>query len=95
MKTKSTTQTLTRTEAKRLLASGTLSRVEELMLRMHHGITVPSDEPLDMLGGGDPGLQARLAAVEKATLEDIEQQGSPERRNRTRERIVDSLKKLR
>ena len=93
-KTATTTRTLTRTEVKRLIASGTLSREEELVLRMRYGVAAPASEPLEMRHGGDPEMQARLAALEKATYERLQQSGQAELRNRNRERILDTLKKL-
>ena len=95
MKTKSTSKTLTRAEIARGLRSAELSREEELILRMRHGISVPMNEPLEMMDGGDAMLQARLAALEQATMQSLEEQGTGEKRNRNREKILETLRKLR
>jgi hypothetical protein len=93
-KTATSTKTLTKAEAKRLVASGRLPREEELVLRMRFGIPIAMSEPLEMMGGGRADIQAQLAAMEKATLSALEEQGAGEKRNRDREKILETLRKL-
>ena len=95
MTRKPTSKTLTKTEIARGLRNAELSRDEELVLRMRHGVSVPLDTPLDMMDGGNAELQARLASLELATMQAIDEQGSGEKRNRNREKILETLKKLR
>ena len=94
MKTKSTTTTLTAQEVTELIETGQLSRDEELALRMMYGISVPVSAPLEMRTD-DTELVARLAAIEKASLEDLGELSAGEKRNENRDRIMNTLKKLR
>jgi len=94
VKTKSTTTTLTTQEVTELIETGQLSRDEELALRMVHGISIPVSAPLEMRTD-DAQLVARLAAIEKASLEDLGERTAGEKRNQNRDRIMDTLKKLR
>ena len=93
-KTATSTRTLTKAEAKRLIASGRLPREEELFLRMRFGIPVAHSAPLEMMGDGRADLQGRLAALEQATMAALEEQGAGEKRNRNREKILETLRKL-
>ena len=68
MTTKSSSKTLTKSEMARALRTAELSRNEEIVLRMRHGISVPLNEPLEMMDCGSEELQARLAAMEQSTL---------------------------
>ena len=86
MKTKSTTTTLTAQEVTELIETGQLSRDEELALRMMYGISVPVSAPLEMRTD-DTELVARLAAIEKASLEDLGELSAGEKRNENRDRI--------
>ena len=95
MTTKSTSKTLTKSEVARRLRTAELSRDEEIVLRMRHGISVPLNEPLEMMDCGSEELQARLAAMEQSTMQSLEEQGAGEKRNRNREKILETLKKLR
>ena len=95
MTTKSTSKTLTKSEIARGLRTAELSREEELVLRMRHGISVPLNEPLEMMDCGNAELQAQLASMERATMQSLEEQGAGEKRNRNREKILETLKKLR
>jgi len=94
VKTKSTTTTLTAQEVTELIETGQLSRDEELALRMMYGISVPVSAPLEMRTD-DTELVARLAAIEKASLEDLGELSAGEKRNENRDRIMNTLKKLR
>ena len=95
MTTKSTSKTLTKTEIARKLRTTEMTREEELFLRMRHGVTVPLNEPLEMIDCGSEELQARLAAMEKMNMESLEEQNAGEKRNRNREKILETLRKLR
>ena len=94
MKTTTTTTTLTRQNVRELVESGTLSREEELALRMRFGIAAPSSMPLEMNDGGDPAIAAELAGIEKSIIDGMQQPKQSEKRNRNRERILDTLSKL-
>ena len=96
MKTRSTTtQTLTREQVIELIETGSLSQKEELFLRMRHGISVSENMPLDMVGDSNPDVQAHLATIEREAVQMMmPQESSQPKRNRTREKIVDTLKKL-
>ena len=48
-----------------------------------------------MMDCGNEDLQARLAAMEKDTMESLEEQDSGGKRNRNREKILETLRKLR
>ena len=62
---------------------------------MRHGISVSENMPLDMVGDSNPDVQAHLATMEREAVHMMTpQESSQPKRNRTREKIVDTLKKL-
>jgi len=94
LKTTTTTTTLTRQQVRELVESGTLSRNEELALRMRFGIAAPASMPLEMNDGGDPAMAAELATIEKSIIDGMEAPKQSQTRNKNREKILDTLSKL-
>ncbi len=75
-----------------------LSREEELVLRMRHGIPEPRAAALEFRGQGHPELAAKLAMMELAALEELHARGttpaeSP-REAAVKHAIIERLKKL-
>ena len=75
-----------------------LSREEELVLRMRHGIPEPRAATLEFRGQGQPEIAAKLAMMELAALEELEARGqeaaeSP-REAAVKQAIIERLKKL-
>lgn len=75
-----------------------LSREEELVLRMRHGIAEPRTATLEFRGQGQPEIAAKLAMMELAALEEL-QLGSATPAESPREvavkqAIIERLKKL-
>lgn len=75
-KTRSTTTTrsVTATERRELhkgLTRVEMSRDEELVLRMRHGIAAPRTTRLEFRGQADPELSAKLAMIEADALAQV------------------------
>jgi len=52
-----------------------LTPEEEVVIRLRYGIGLSSDEELSYRGGGNERLEARLALIEKAILDLLEEEG--------------------
>lgn len=75
-----------------------LTREEELVLRMRHGIPESRSATLEFRGQGQTELSAKLAMMELAALEELQTRGttpaeSP-RERAVKQAIIDRLKKL-
>jgi hypothetical protein len=75
-----------------------LSREEELVLRLRHGVPEPRTATLEFRGQGHPEIAAKLAMMELAALEELQTRGavpaeSP-REAAVKQAIIERLKKL-
>jgi len=75
-----------------------LTREEELVLRMRHGVHEPKSAALEFRGQGHPEIAAKLAMMELAALEELQARGtapteSP-REAAVKHAIIERLKKL-
>jgi hypothetical protein len=98
-RTSTSTQTVVRTtqrELQKALQRADLSREEELVLRMRHGITEPKSAKLEFRGQGDPELSAKLAMIEASVLDS--QRGAPAQEDlqgdALKHALVERLKRL-
>ena len=66
----------------------TLTPLEEKVLRMRHGVSVPDNTPLEYPGTEDPELNAKLAEIERRAIEAV---GA--RSNTTKRQILQSLRR--
>ncbi len=73
-----------------------LSREEELVLRMRHGISEPRTAQLEYRGQHIPEIAAKLAMMEAATLDEMRGQEPPEdpRQSAMKARIIERLKRI-
>lgn len=69
--TKVGTQTITRvrTQIGEAFEQAGLTREEELVLRLRHGISAPVATTLSFRGEGQPELQAKLAFIEASAID--------------------------
>lgn len=75
-RTEITERTLTRHEIEKALESKVFNREEELAMRMLYGISVKPDCRLEFRGGDNEELKIKLAMIEKAFLEELDESGS-------------------
>lgn len=66
-----------RRELQRALVRVDLSREEELVLRLRHGIAVADETPLAFRGQRDAELKAKLALIEADALEHVRSAPAP------------------
>lgn len=101
--TRSTTtaRTVTVTERRELqkaLVRVDLSREEELVLRLRHGIPVARSTPLEYRGQGDPELSAKLGMIEADLLDHLRPAAATEPQDlegeALKQAIIDRLKNL-
>lgn len=75
-----------------------LSREEELVLRMRHGIAEPRTATLEFRGQGQPEIAAKLAMMELAALEELQlgraTPAESPREAAVKQAIIERLKKL-
>ncbi len=75
-----------------------LTRDEELVLRLRHGIAEPRTAALEFRGQAHPELAAKLAMMELAALEELQAMGVRPRENAreaaVKAAIIDRLKRL-
>jgi len=101
---KSAMATSTRVRVKEQRELGTafrearLTREEEIVLRMRHGIPEPREATLEFRGQGHPEIAAKLAMMELAALEELHERGtapveSP-REVQVRQAIIERLKRI-
>jgi DNA-directed RNA polymerase sigma subunit (sigma70/sigma32) len=72
-RTKTVERVLTREEIARALPLAELTQEEELVLRLKYGIGLGADEQLTFVARGNEELDARLALIEKAILDLLEE----------------------
>ena len=74
--TKVGTQTITRvrTQIGDAFEQAGLTREEELVLRLRHGVSAPAATVLSFRGEGQPELQAQLAFIEASALDQLRSQ---------------------
>lgn len=101
-KTRTTAREVTVTERRELheaLQGVELSREEELVLRLRHGIPAARSTHLDYRGQSDPEMSARLAMIEAEALAHArpEPAGQPEPSDASdalKRALIDELRKL-
>ena len=71
-KTKTVERLLTREEVSRVLPRVELDPEEELVIRLRYGIGLAPEDKLSYVGQGNEELEARLALIEKAILDMLE-----------------------
>jgi hypothetical protein len=75
-----------------------LSRDEELVLRMRHGLAEPKQAVLEFRGQNHPEVAAKLALMELAALEELDAMGIRPAENprdaAVKAAIIDRLKRL-
>lgn len=73
-----------------------LSREEELVLRMRHGIAEPQGAALEFRGQHIPEIKAKLAMMELAAIDEMAEMTPAEdpRDSALKARIIDRLKRL-
>ena len=99
MKQRNTTTTVTRVNVREALnraPTGTLTREEEMVLRMRHGVPVDANAELGLVGQQFTETRARLAMIERLALDalsqdDEVQQEAPEAANPLKAHIIDRL----
>lgn len=74
-KTKTREKLLTKEQVARALPLVDLSPEEEIVIRLRYGIGMQPEDKLTFRGKGNEDLEARLALLEKAILEQLEDQG--------------------
>ncbi len=84
--TQSATTTATATTSKTV--TKTLSGLEENIVRMRHGLTVPEEHQLDTKAGGNEALMAELMEIEQRALSEV---GS--RSNAAKRKIIGALRR--
>lgn len=90
--TRSRTRVETRTREKtqtRIREAG-LTNLEEQVLRMHHGIALPEDAPLEFRGEDDPQVHAELVAMERRAIAHMARPDD----QRRKQAIIDELQGL-
>ncbi len=75
-RTTTTERVLTRSVIKRALPFTELTAEEEIVLRMRYGIGIDSDTRLSYRGTGNEELQIRLALIECAILDELEERNA-------------------
>ena len=87
-----------RRELQRALARVDLSREEELVLRLRHGVPAERTTPLAYRGQDDPELSAKLAMIEADLLDQLRPVAAAEPvapgGDALKQAIIDGLKKL-
>lgn len=71
--TRTVERVLTRDEIARALPAVDLTQEEELVIRLRYGIGLPPDARLTYVARGNEDLDARLALIEKAILDMLEE----------------------
>lgn len=73
-----------------------LTREEELVLRMRHGVAEAREAALEFRGQHIPEIAAKLAMMEAAALDELRDREPAEdpRESATKARIIDRLKRL-
>jgi len=95
-----TARSVTVTEKSELhgaLRGAGLSREEELVLRMRHGLSAPRGAQLEFRGQGDPELATKLAMIEADALARVRPEATPEpdlEGEALKRAIIDRLRKL-
>ena len=92
--TKVGTQTITRvrTQIGEAFEQAGLTREEELVLRLRHGISAPAATTLSFRGEGQPELQAKLAFIEASAIDAL-RAGEAEA-DQDEDAIIDRLKSI-
>ncbi len=80
-KTKTQEKLLTKEQVARALPLVDLSPEEETVIRLRYGIGMQPEDKLTFRGKGNEELEVRLALLEKAILEQLEEQGSDDAEN--------------
>jgi hypothetical protein len=88
--TKTVERVLTKEEVARAIDKVELSPEEELVVRLRYGIGLEPDARLEYRGKGNEELEARLALIEKAILDMLED-GVPQQADRS---VLDKFKDL-
>lgn len=87
-----------RRELQKALVRVDLSREEELVLRLRHGVPAEHTTPLDYRGQDDPELSAKLAMIEAELLDQLRPVAAAEpvapEGDALKRSIIDGLKKL-
>ena len=74
-KTKTIERVLTREEIARALPLVNLSQEEEMVIRLKYGLGLGDGDKLAFVARGNEELDARLALIEKAILDMLEESG--------------------
>ena len=94
-KTETTTQTrTTRREVERAMRRADLSREEELVLRMRHGIVASASTPLEFRGQGQREIAAKLALIEAEAVAAMRPRSAQTEDDKLKSDIIDKLKNL-
>lgn len=94
-KTETTTQTRTsRRELQRALRRADLTREEELVLRMRHGIPASESTPLEYRGQSHPELAAKLALIEADAVAAMRPRSAQTEDPQLKSDIISKLKNL-
>lgn len=90
------TKTIVQTKTLTKRVTRTLTREEELVVRMRHGLSEGADFELEFRGQEHPQVRAHLAAIENAILEELreDRQSSREVDLDVKNSILDRLSKL-
>lgn len=75
-KTNTQEKLLTKEQVARALPLVDLSPEEEVVIRLRYGIGMQPEDELTFRGKGNEELEVRLALLEKAILEQLEDQGT-------------------
>lgn len=88
--------TATRRDVKKAMRKAELTREEELVLRMRHGIDEPGHTRLEFRGQDHPEIAAKLAMIEADALAHMRpREASPEEASAAlKHSIIDELRKL-
>jgi len=89
-KTKTVERVLTREEIARALPYADLSQEEEMVIRLKYGLGLGDGEKLTFVARGNEELDARLALIEKAILDMLEEAGE----NLPGKSVLDKLRDL-
>ncbi len=64
---------LTRDQIREALAHCKLTSEQEAVIRMRYGISLAANDPITYRGGDNEELQAKIALIEKAIMEYLEE----------------------
>lgn len=91
------TTTATRRDVKKAMRKADLTREEELVLRMRHGMEVPGHTRLEFRGQDNSEIAAKLAMIESDALAHMRPHEAPspeEASEALKHSIIDELRKL-